>query len=224
MSLHQLRKVFGKEAESLSAAFFQHSNKITAAADFRYHMTKLRVAMGDRGVPRIYRKGQVEPSVFFRAIDGAVTSSSMPLAPEEVFVNFTGGVPECLVGALTAGFQLVLTVHTAEESLMMQLPDDLSTTTFETYTSPDAEQPLLGVMASEGVRRVAKFMRNSVLKIPHVLAIPTPHEITIPPPPCASSATSRRLRLESLFCLSFVSMSEAERPLVSGRHALVPGD
>ena len=181
MSLQQLRKVFGKDAESVSAAFFQHSNKITAAADFRSHATKLQLTAGSRGTPRIYRKGQLEPSVFFRAIEGAVTSSSVPLSPQEVFVNFTGGTPECIVGALIAGFQLVCTIHPPEELPMMQLPEDLMTTRFESYTSPDPEQPLLGVLASEGVRWVAKFMRNAVFKVPNVLTIPQMQEITVPP-------------------------------------------
>ena len=71
MTMGQLMKTFGEtQAAEITQVQFQHSNRICPPAAFRDMSTILKVQVGD-GVAKVWRKGQVDPLVFF----------SMPLMP-----------------------------------------------------------------------------------------------------------------------------------------------
>ena len=65
MTMGQLMKTFGeKQAAEITQAQFQHSNRICPPAAFRDMTTILKVQVGDRGAAKVWRKGQVDASVF----------------------------------------------------------------------------------------------------------------------------------------------------------------
>jgi hypothetical protein len=105
-------------------AMFQHSSHMTKLAKFRPAATLLTLA-NQHGTRQPFRKGQLDPSVFYRAIMAAVETSNKPIAATDAFVNFTGGTTECLVGAIAAGFRKIFHVCSSpDEVLMMQLPGE----------------------------------------------------------------------------------------------------
>ena len=74
-------------------------------------------------MPASYRKGQVDPSVYFRAIKSCLNCSSIPLSLNEVCIVQTGGTPEAVVAAIAAGFSTVIYIAQDDnEWVMMQLP------------------------------------------------------------------------------------------------------
>ena len=124
LTFKQLRAVVGAQVAEYTNAIFQHSSRMTKVANFRPASTLLTLATPS-GARQPFRKGQLDPSVFYHAIMAAVETSNKPIAATDAFVNFTGGAPESLVGAIAAGFRTIFHVCSSpDEVLMMQLPGE----------------------------------------------------------------------------------------------------
>jgi len=148
LTIKQLRSVVGDQAPAYANAMFQHTSRMTKLAKFRPADTLL-VLTNERGTKQPFRKGQVDPSVFYHAIMAAVETSNLPIAANDAFVNFTGGTPECLVGAIAAGFRTVFHVcSSSDEVLMMQLPGEEveRNLNYMQYVSPEPLPQSMGAM------------------------------------------------------------------------------
>ena len=87
-------------------------------------MIQSQVQPGSGKKPKLYRKGQCHASVFTRAFTSALHSCSASLTGSECCVVLTGGSPECVVGAIVAGYRHVIYVASDDsEQLMMTLPN-----------------------------------------------------------------------------------------------------
>ena len=184
MTMGQLMKEFGEsQAAEITQVQFQHSNRICPLASFRDMTTILKVQVGDRGAAKVWRKGQVDPSVFFRAIDATISSVNVPITTGDAFVNFTGGTPECLSAAMAAGFLHAFVIMPNLEATMMMMPTEEQELTgrvrYDKYESPDPEQPSFGVLAAECVRHVAQFIHNYIDKVGY-MRIEPPEPIEMP--------------------------------------------
>ena len=184
MTMGQLMKEVGEShAAEITQVQFQHSNRICPPAAFRDMTTILKVQVGDRGVAKVWRKGQVDPSVFFRAIDATISSVNVPITTGDAFVNFTGGTPECIAAAMAAGFLHAFVIMPTPEATMLTMPTQEQELTGrvrnDKYESPDPEQPSLGVLAAECVRHVAKFIHNYIDKVGYMRTEP-PEPIDMP--------------------------------------------
>ena len=166
MTMSQLVKEYGiVRATEISQATFQHANRICEAAKFREVSSLLEIQLGERGAKKIWRKGQLDPSVFFRAFESVLSSVTMPVSSQDVFVNFTGGTPECLVAAMACGFQHVFAIMPQQDMAMMMLPSEEQEkggVDYSSYVSLDPENPSMGVLAAEGVRQLSRCIQNHI--------------------------------------------------------------
>ena len=178
MSMRQLLKTYGEEeAQQIAQIHFQHSNRICASATFRDPSTLLKIAKHERSQEQVWRKGQVDASVFYRAFESTKNMTSLPIASGDVFVDFTAGTPESLVAAIALGFKHVFMVATSVEASMFMIPteeqEQLGSIDYTNYVSPDPENPSSGVLAAEGVRALAKCIHNDIEKSGYMRIEPT---------------------------------------------------
>ena len=184
MSMRQLLKKFGEEeAQEITQIHFQHSNRICPSAKFRDPRTLLKIAKNERSNEQVWRKGQVDASVYYRAFESTKNLTSLPIAPGDVFVDFTGGAPESLVAAIALGFKHVFMLCTPVEATMFTIPteeqEQLGQIDYTKYVSPDADNPSAGVLAAEGVRALAKCIQAEVEKSGYMRVEPV-RPITLP--------------------------------------------
>ena len=78
--------------------------------------------MTEKGLPRRYRKGQVDPSVIASAMQTALNASSVPLGSNEVAVLMTAGTPENVVASTVCGYSKVFVIADGPEANMMYVP------------------------------------------------------------------------------------------------------
>ena len=122
MNATQLRAIFGVRADDVSGILFQHSARITGAADFLKKPDAFLYRASERAVAKRYRRGQMDTSVYIRALQSALSSSNVALSQNEVLVILTGGTPEALVAGIVCGYKRVFVVTEGLEYDMMQLP------------------------------------------------------------------------------------------------------
>ena len=124
--------------------------------------------------------------MFVRAFHSALSTSSVPLASSDVFVNVTGGAPEPLAAAIALGFRTVFHVAgSSEEELMYALPTEeqerLARKDYFNYRSPEADIPSMGVLAAEAVRHIAEYLKNEAFAAPATIKVPLTRPLDLPP-------------------------------------------
>ena len=184
MSMRQLLKKYGEEmAQEITQIHFQHSNRICASAHFRDPSSLLKVAKNERSNEQVWRKGQLDASVYYRALESTKNLTNLPIAPGDVFVDFTAGTPESLVAAIALGFKHVFMVCTSVEAMMFTIPteeeEQLGQIDYTKYVSPDSDNPSAGVLAAEGVRALAQCIQNEIEKSGYMRVEPV-RPITLP--------------------------------------------
>jgi hypothetical protein len=177
MTASQLRQVAGDVAEDLANAYFQHTARMTLPALFRPLSSMLTITT-EKG-SKLYRKGQVDPSVCIRAFSSALNTSSLALVSSDVFVNVTGGTPEPIVAAIQLGFKTIFhVVESTEEELLWQLPtpeaEKVQDIDYFKYHSPCPEVPLMGLLAAEAVRQLSEYLKNDALNVLGALRLSLP--------------------------------------------------
>jgi len=185
MSAKQLKDIAGDVADDLNCAYFQHTARVTSPALFRPMSTMLNITT-EKGDTKLFRKGQVDPSVFVRAFQSALSTSSMPSSSSDVFVNITGGTGEPLVAAIALGYRTVFHVAAnSEEELMFALPTEeqerLNKVDYFNYRSPEPDIPSMGVLAAEAVRQITAYLKNEVLGVPSSIKVPLTGPLELKP-------------------------------------------
>lgn len=185
MSAKQLKDIAGDVAEDLNCAYFQHTARVTSPALFRPMSTMLNITT-EKGDTKLFRKGQVDPSVFVRAFQSALSTSSVPLSSSDVFFNITGGTGEPLVAAVALGYRTLFHVAAnSEEELMYALPSEeqerLNKVDYFNYRSPEPDIPSMGVLAAEAVRQITAYLKNEVLGVPSSIKVPLTGPLELKP-------------------------------------------
>ena len=120
----------------------------------------------------------------YRLISSILASHSLELSSSHVFVNFTGGTPEPIVGAIVAGFRTVIMVVEDDiQALMYQMPSveqEKAGFDYYDYQSPDDLMPSMGILAAEAVRLLAPLLRNTALNVDTPFRVPLFRELELP--------------------------------------------
>lgn len=122
MTSAQLDATFGNASGELAGVFFQHSSRISAMARYLPKSEILELKLTEKGMPRRYRKGQVDPSVIASAMQASLNCSSVPIGSNEVVVLMTAGTPEHIVASILCGFSRVLYIAEGQDAAMMNVP------------------------------------------------------------------------------------------------------
>ena len=122
MTNAQMKSVFGKRAPDMAGILFQHSARITAHAAFLPRTSAFMWRKDERAPLRRYRKGQLDVSVWVKALASSLSASNIDLSPNEALVALTGGTPEVVVAGMILGFKKVFYVSSGVEHLMMTMP------------------------------------------------------------------------------------------------------
>ena len=98
-----------------------------------------------------------------------LSTSNMPLSPNEVLVDLTGGTPEVIVAGIVMGFSKVMFLANADEVSMMSLPskedERLHQIDFENYVPPPDGPFSGGTLAASAVETLAPYVANHVMGV-----------------------------------------------------------
>jgi hypothetical protein len=118
-----LEATFGPLADDLNSIRFQQVARVAPLARFMPKSEQLLLQLSERGEPRRYRKGQVDPSVIASALQTVLNASNVPLGQNEVLVVLTSGTPEAVVAGIVCGYSKIIYVAgSPEEAVMMAVP------------------------------------------------------------------------------------------------------
>ena len=169
MSHRKLKELFGNRAGDLKNIIFQHSTRISRPAMCLSKEKFFVWRKTETAPPRCYRKGQVDPSVYISALASMLSTSNLPLSPNEILVDLTGGTPEVLVAGIVAGFSKVMYLSGNSEAEMMTMPSQEDERThhidYENYMSPSDGAFNMGVLAASSVTTLAPYVANHTQNI-----------------------------------------------------------
>jgi hypothetical protein len=148
--------------------------RITAPASFLRKTDALHVRLSERSHSKRYRKGQLDPTVWVRALRSSLSSSNAALAQNEALVIITGGTPEAIVAGVICGFKRIFVAVDAAEATMMQMPSAESAESVDYNQCPRAW----------GLRGVRSHCQSGCL--PRQPLQPTKHRYASPDPECPS--------------------------------------
>ena len=180
----QMKQRFGRHALHVFGAMFQHVCKITEQARF-LEVNDSAMMSTMSGAKRIYRKGQLHETVVLSALKSQLATTASGIGALDGFVQYFGGTPEGIVGAILAGYPHVFYLGSDREISWMTLPtleeEHACKIVYQDYTSPNPEVPEQGILAVRAVKTLATYIRNHVLEHAGTITLAPPRQIEIPP-------------------------------------------
>ena len=123
LSLSMLQATLGPYADDLHSIHFQQVARVAPLARYLPKSEQLLLKLSERGEPRRYRKGQVDPSAIASVMQVVLNSSNVPLGHNEVLVVLTSGTPEAIVAGIVCGYtKIIYVAGSQEEANMMSVP------------------------------------------------------------------------------------------------------